>query len=920
MGSLKRLGLLCLALLLAAGTIDAQDQKQKLQPEDYAKWQRIYGSGLSPDGAWFHYAIEPVDEDGWLTLKKVGSDSTGEHTFMHGTDAAFSDDSRWFAFRIGVSEEKEEQLEEQDKQVHFKLGLMDLESASVDTFPNIRSYSFNETGSHLVMRKYPPEGSEGGGDIVVRELRSGTNMIFGNVSDYAFNEEGSHLALTISASDKLGNGVHLVDLDNNSTRVLDSDTTAYKHLTWSEEADHLAFMKEVTEEEYEDPSHLVYTYRGVTSNNPEKRVYDHREDAGFPDDFRVVDYRALDWAEHNETVFFGIKPWERSEEAKKDTAAADTAGAKKELDEDLDPSNVEVWHWKDDPIQPRQELMASSERRSNFLSAWHLEEERFVQLADSAVETVSLTGDDRHAVGLDPTPYEPRFEESWNDIYLIDVATGERELLFERRAYMRTSPGGDYLFWFRDHNWHTYEIESGETANLTEGLDGRFENYRAVNGAEQLPPFGSGQWAEDDEWLLLYDEYDVWRVSPDGEDAERLTSGADDRIEYRQARLDYEDDYLSDDETIYFSMYGRYTKDRGYARMDGNDVERLIYEPMQIGRLDKADDAGRFVYLKEAADDSPDFFATGDDFDEATQLTRTNPFQENYYWADDELVTYVNARGDTLQGRLLYPADYQPGERYPMITYIYEMRSQTMHSYDVPSRTDYYDFRRWSSEGYFVFQPDINYELRDPGVSAVECVVPAVEKMIDTGMINEEQIGLTGHSWGAYQTAFIITQTDLFSSAVAGAPLTNMVSMYNSIYWNTGTPDAQIFEVSQGRFPDPWWMDWEKFIDNSPIFQAENLDTPLLVEFGTEDGAVDFNQGVELYNTLRRMQKTYVMLVYEGENHGLAREENQIDYANRSFQWHEHFLKGEPAPDWITEGLPWIKRPEVLEENGGGNR
>lgn len=923
MGSFKRLSLFCLIFALAAGTALAQggDQKQKLEPEDYGKWQRIFGSGLSPDGEWFYYSVVPVDDDGWLTLKKVGSDSTGEHKFMHGTDPAFSDDNRWFAFRIGVSEEEADRLEEQEQEVRFKLGIMDLNTMEVDTLSNIRDYAFNESGTHMVMRKYPPKGNGGGNPgILVREMESGTVMPYGNVTEYAFNEEGTHLALTIEAPDKLGNGVHLIDLDQNRTRVLDSDTTTYKHLTWAEEEDHLAFMKEIKTEGYEDPTHVIHTFREVTSGDPEHRSYDHREDGGFPDDFRIVDYRPLEWAEHNETVFFGIKPWERSAEAESDTAAADSAKKKKELDEDLPPSNVQVWHWQDDPIQPRQELMANSEKRSNFLSAWHLEENNFVQLADSMVESVSLTGDDRHAIGLDPTPYEPQFEENWNDIYLIDLQTGERELLMQQREFVRSSPGGDYLYWFHAGDWRTYDIDSGEVTNITAGIDARFENFVSVNGRQHPRPWGSGQWAEDDEWLLLYDQYDIWRVSPDGEDSERLTDGAADRIEYRQTRLDYEDDYLSDDETLWLSMYGRYTKDRGYARLDGGDVEQLIYEPMQIGRLSKADDVQRYVYMKEAADDSPDFFATGQDFEEEMQLTNTNPFQENYHWADDELITFVNQRGDTLQGRLLYPADYQPGQTYPMITYIYERRSQTLHSYSTPSRTSPYNQRRYSSEGYFVFEPDINYELSEPGVSAVESVVPAVRKVIETGMINEEQIGLTGHSWGAYQTSFIVTQTDLFNSAVAGAPLTNMVSMYNSIYWNSGTPDAQIFETSQGRFPDPWWMDWENYLENSPIFQAENLDTPLLVEFGTDDGAVDFNQGVELYNTLRRMQKTYVMLVYEGENHGLAREENQIDYATRAFQWHEHFLRGEPAPDWITEGLPWIKRPEVLEEeeNGGG--
>ena len=368
-------------------------------------------------------------------------------------------------------------------------------------------------------------------------------------------------------------------------------------------------------------------------------------------------------------------------------------------------------------------------------------------------------------------------------------------------------------------------------------------------------------------------------------------------------------------------MYGDKTKDRGYARINENKTaETLIYDSRMFSNLAKADSTKQFVYQKQSATDSPDYFHVDYDFNDPIALTYTNPQQDHYFWADDELITFTNENGKELEGRLLYPANYNPDKSYPMITYIYEKLSQSMHSYSMPSTKSPYNFRRFSSEGYFVFLPDITYQLSDPGMSAVESVVPAVEKVIETGMINEEQLGLTGHSWGAYQTTFIITQTDLFNSAVAGAPLTNMISMYNSIYWNTGTTDARIFETSQGRFPDPWWKDWDNFVENSPIFNMEGIKTPLLVEFGTDDGAVDFNQGVELYTTMRRMQNPFVMLVYEGENHGLAREENQIDYANRAFEWHEHYLLGKEAPEWITDGLSYLQRPAMQEKEDQENK
>ncbi|MDX1585130.1 MAG: prolyl oligopeptidase family serine peptidase, partial [Balneolaceae bacterium] len=717
----------------------------------------------------------------------------------------------------------------------------------------------------------------------------------------------------------------LLNLENRSVTVLQSDTADFKDLTWSEEENALAFLKSVSDENYEDNTHRVYAYQNLT-RNMQPKIFDQSQFGAFPEGYRVVDYRDLQWSDDRKTVFLGIKEWEKKDkpekkEADEKEAESDSTKSeeKKDLNEGLDSTNVEIWHWRDDQIQPRQEVLSNQLKQDNHLSAWHLDSNTFVQLGDSLVEEVQLTGDHEHAVGYVEQPYEPTFEEEWRDVYIIDVKSGDKEKILERREFVSTSPGGEYLLYFWDNEWRAYDIDQRKEIALTSELDTSFENYHLVNGREQQRPFGSGQWAEDDAWVLLYDEYDAYRATPDGKTITKLTDGAADSIRYRQVRLDYEDNYVEADEPLYFHLYGDFTKKRGYARLDRRDrLQTLIYEDKQVARLNKADDADKFVYQSESATDSPDFYYVEQSFDNPIALTNTNPQQDEYYWADDELITFRNERGQKLQGRLLYPANYDPDKEYPMITYIYERRSQDMHSYSIPTRRSPYNFRRFSSEGYFVFQPDITYELRDPGMSAVESVVPAVEKVLESGMIDEEKLGLTGHSWGAYQTSFIITQTDMFNSAVAGAPLTNMVSMYNSIYWNAGITDANIFEISQGRFPDPWWMDWDKFIENSPIFNIKNTETPLLVEFGTDDGAVDFNQGVELYTTMRRMEKPFVMLVYEGENHGLAREENQIDYATRAFQWHDHYLKGEEAPDWIKKGLPYLERPAMQDKNGDG--
>jgi dipeptidyl aminopeptidase/acylaminoacyl peptidase len=249
-----------------------------------------------------------------------------------------------------------------------------------------------------------------------------------------------------------------------------------------------------------------------------------------------------------------------------------------------------------------------------------------------------------------------------------------------------------------------------------------------------------------------------------------------------------------------------------------------------------------------------------------------------------------------------------------MIVYIYELRSQTLHSYSLPSERDPYNTSVFTSQGYFVFQPDIVYRPQNPGLSSVECVVPAVRKVLETGLIDKDRVGLVGHSWGAYQTAFLVTQTDIFAAGVAGAPLTNMMSMSMSIYWNSGQADAYIFHESQGRMDRPFWNDVDTYIANSPIFNIEDMNTPLLMTFGDKDGAVDWHQGVEMYNAARLAGKPLVMLVYAGENHGLRLKPNRVDYHHRVRAWFDHYLKDDPAPTWITEGQTALERKRELED------
>ena len=372
---------------------------------------------------------------------------------------------------------------------------------------------------------------------------------------------------------------------------------------------------------------------------------------------------------------------------------------------------------------------------------------------------------------------------------------------------------------------------------------------------------------------------------------------------------------------LYISMYGEWTKKSGIGRITPGKaawqagIESLVWEDAGIGSLSKAKHAPVYAYSREDFSKPTEFFVGGPLLKDAVQATQNAPLAGRYnFSAGVRLVNYVSDKGDSLQGALFLPAGYEQGKKYPTIVYYYEKLSQSLHSYVRPdySRTGW-NPTMYTSNGYAVFIPDIVYKLNDPGMSAVWCVIPGVKAAIQTGVIDEQHIGIHGHSWGGYQTAFLVTQTDMFRAAAAGAPLTDMISMYDMIYWNAGVGDMAIFEASQGRLTSGPWDNWDAYRRNSPVYHVKDVKTPLLILHNDKDGAVDFEQGIEYYNALRRLKKPVTMITYRGENHGLARRENMRDYSIRMMEFFDYYLKGKPAPEWWIKGIDRVDMDDELE-------
>jgi dipeptidyl aminopeptidase/acylaminoacyl peptidase len=921
-------GLLMGALLASPAPVHAQDDgpKPTLDEPDYGSWERLGGATLSPEGTWMATPIRRVNGTHELRIHHTERDTV--RTVDFGGDPAFSADGRWLAYSIGMSDEKQEQLRKQEKPVHETLGLLNLETGDTTLVASVSAFQFSDDGHHLAMRRYPPQEAPDdmrGADLLLRDLDTGTYTSFGNVAAFAWQDRGPLLAMTIDGRTAAGNGVRLYDASTGRIQTLASTPADYTGLAWRPSDDDLAALQVRESDEWEKKTHVLLAWQDLGDGAPATHRFDPDSVNAFPDSLRIVDYRRLDWSADGERLFFGVQTREPAEpdsaNAQRDSTAADSAMKA------YDPADVEVWHTSDVEIIPWQEVRAEQDRQENHLAAWHLAangDARWTRLGTELTEDVQVLHGGTRAVGLDHTPYrqERMFGPVYHDLYLIDVATGERERVVQKVQYWEGgSPNGRYLLWLKDDQYHAYDVQDGTTATLTDDLPVPVVDRDDDHTVEQKPPFGVAGWTDNDGSVLVYDEYDVWRIAPDGSGAERLTNGRPDSVQHRYVDLTDEKpgepDVIPTDTPVYWNLYDEWTEEHGYARSAelSASPERLAWKPKSVGWLMRADSADVYAYRVEDFEDSPDYFRAGPMLSDARQVTTTNAFRDDYAWGRSTLVSYENRDGEQLQGALFYPADYDPDKRYPMITYIYETRSPSARNFVVPTREHPYNTTVFTQEGYFVFQPDIVYRPRDPGRSAVDAIVPGVQAALQQVPVDENRVGLVGHSWGGYQTAFAVTQTDVFEAAVAGAPLTNLVSMYNSIYWRSGGTDARIFEISQGRMEVPPWEDMDAYVANSPLHHIESMNTPLLMAFGTDDGAVEFNQGVEFYNAARRAGKQMAFLVYDEENHGISKaDKNTVDYRNRVLEWFNHYLKDEDGSDWITDGVPYLEQVERKED------
>jgi acetyl esterase/lipase len=859
----------------------------------------------------------------------------------------FSYDTKHVVFLISPSQEEvkkaknakkeEEKEKKEEEKLKKKLGIMSLSDGKVAEIERVKSFGLPEEAGGWVayLKETPPEEEKKkeekekkeeekaeekkeeeekekekkkkedyGTPFVLRSLKDGRKTTFESVLKFQFTKNGKHLLYVVSSKEKPeSDGVYSIQPGSDSSTPLLTGKGKYTKWALDKEETILAFVTDKDDQEADEPTFNLY---GWKVGDPEAILWvSHKSAPNFPAGMAVSDKSDISISEDAKIVMFGIK---EIPEPKKD----------EDEEEKEEKQKFDLWHWNDPSPQPQQKRIAQRVRDNTWESVYHLDTKTFVKLADEDIPDVSLSRNGKIAWAETIFPYTKMvsYDGSYYDIYVIDPKTGDRTLV-KKKLFRGASlsPNGKFIYWFQDKNWHVYDISTKTTQNITEGLDVRFERE---DWDTPSPAYGYGVagWTDNDVSILVYDRYDIWEIKPDGSDARRITEGfgCDMDLSYRYVSLDPEERTINPQKPMLLRTTNEETMAMGFNTdmVQGKEAPKiLLLEDKYFGYPRKAKKADKLIFTRMSFDEYPDLWVSDLDFKKPQKITDLGNQMNPFIWGKVELRDFYNADGMPIKGILIKPDNFDPKKKYPLMVYIYETLHNGLHSFRNPSPGTSVNFAYYVSNGYILWMPDIEYGTGYPGRDAMKCVLPGIQMLIKEGYIDPKAIGIQGHSWGGYQIAYMVTQTDIFAAAEAGAPVSNMTSAYGGIRWSSGMVRQFQYEHTQSRQGDSLWNVPFRYIENSPIFWADKVKTPLLMIHNDEDGAVPWYQGIEYIMALRRLEKEAYMFNYNGEAHGLRKRVNQEHWTRCMQEFFDHHLKGSPAPDWMTKGIKaWEKEEE----------
>jgi len=894
----------------SAGLVIAQQAKRPLTHDDYDSWKSIQAQQISRDGKYVAYALVPEDGDGEVVVRNVDSGQEWRHGrgarpepspqstegappepgppaggrfggFGGGNQVVITTDSHHAIFTIYPTKDELKQARKArkrpDEMPKNAIGIMDLTTGKVTRIDRVKRFQLPEEAAGFVAysleSKTPERRPEGGAaqgeerrgeggtnpqagsatgppaarrpaqrrkeygtEMVVRNLADGSERTFNDVLDFTISDDGKSLAYTVSSRQEDSNGIFaFTPGDAGDPRVLLKGKGQYTRLTWDEDGKQLAFTSDHDDAAAKQPKFKLYYWDRVS---PAASEIASISSPGFKQGMVISDRSPISFSQNGSRLFFGVQP--PSEPDKEDDAEV----------ADDEKVSVDLWHWKDDYIQPMQKVRANQDRNRSYRAVYHIKEKKLVQLADQTLENINPSSDGAWAIGSDDRAYRRLVgvDTNYADVYLVNANDGSRKPLFKKQQFgVSWSPSGKYALYFDGRDWHSLSVPDGRDVNLTKSLGVGFA--REDNDTPSAAgAYGNAGWTKDEKFVLLNDRFDIWQVGADGTGAKALTDGVGrkEMITFRYVRLDPRERGIDQTKPLLLSAENENTHDSGFYRdrIGGGLPEKLIMGAKNYADPTKAKNAERYLFAASRFDEFPDLLVSGADFKDIKKISSANPQMSQFVWGKSELIRFKNSDGVPLTAMLIKPENFDPNKKYPMMVYIYEKLSQNVHRFVNPSPGTSINPTYYASNGYVVLMPDIVYTIGYPGQSALKCVLPAIQEVVDKGFINEQAIGIQGHSWGGYQIAYMVTQTNRFKAAAPGALVANMTSAYSGIRWGSGLSRQFQYEHTQSRIGGSLWEYPMRYLENSPVFRVDRVQTPILMIHNDADDAVPWYQGI----------------------------------------------------------------------------
>jgi len=916
-----------LAIAFCSFTVSIQGQKKVLDHKDLDHWNVIKNQSISNNGKFIMYSLEKGEKDHFLNIKDTDAVLIFDHE--RANKGRFTDDSRFALFTINAWKDSIKELKRRKvkalKMPKDSLGIFDLKKKSLVKIANIKSYKTPEKWSGYMAylledvkvtknkiekstdtskkektKKKPKKVSKKNGHhLIIRNLDTQQQDTIHYVTQYVFAKKGKRLTY-VTTGKKGGRdaGVYVVNFDTNvSTTVFKAnDKSKYYQLMFSDSGKRVGFIVDVdTTRTLVRPNQLYSWKEGMET--AEKLV----DVTSAPKGYRVSSDGRIHFSKDERKLYFGLA----TPPIVKDTTL---------LEEEI--VNVEVWTYNEPRLYTVQELQVKNDRKKSYQTVIHLNTNKLVQIATTKYPNAQLADEGNSSIALvsNPKPYqlESQWSGSWDSDYaIVHTTTGARHLAIKKMGgSVRLSPKGKFAYGYSsvDSTWFAYNIAASTRVDLTKGK----MFYNELNDSPKHPgSYGVAGWTENDESILIYDRYDIWKFNPNTATHIRLTNGRTKKITYRYVKLDQEVRFIDTRKKWLLTTFNEVNKHSGYYSYNpkNNKGKQLLTGPYRYSRPVMAQKEKKLLFTRQSFEEFPDLRITGLNFKKQTRISHANPQQKEYNWGTAELVNWTSLDGKALTGMLIKPENFDPKKKYPMLVNFYEKSSNRIFRHRAPSAgRSSINYSFYTSRGYLIFNPDIYYRIGYPGESAYNCVIPGITSLIEKGFVDTKNIGTQGHSWGGYQIAYLVTKTDIFKAAESGAPVPNMISAYGGIRWWTGLSRQFQYEHTQSRIGGTPWEYPSRYIENSPIFHIDKINTPLLIMHNDADGHVPWYQGIEFFVSLRRLGKPSWFLNYNGEPHWPLKLQNRKDFNIRMAQFFDYYLKGAAKPVWMHRGVPAIEK------------